>query len=131
MKNLNNYSVIIMRTVLGIIMFSHGFVRIFYSSVDNFGDFLNSKGFLLGLYIAWTITILDVLLGISLILGYFIKYISIWFVFVLLIGMILVHFQNGWFVVGHGQGGIEYSLLLITCFVVLINEGLGKKTESR
>lgn len=127
MKHLKNYSVIILRTTLGLIMLSHGVVRIFYSSVNDFGAFLSSKGFLFGINIAWTITLLDILMGISLILGYFIKCISIWFSFVLLMGIILVHFQNGWFVVGHGQGGIEYSSLLITCFVILINENFNKK----
>lgn len=129
MKHLKNYSVITLRTVLGLIMFSHGFVRIFYSSVNNFGTFLNSKGLLLGVNIAWTITLLDILLGISLILGYFVKWISIWFSFILLMGIILVHFQNGWFVVGHGQGGVEYSFLLITCFTILIIENFNKKKQ--
>jgi putative oxidoreductase len=45
---------------------------------------------------------------------------SLWFIFVLIMGIILVHFQNGWFVVGHGQNGVEYSVLLICCFIVLI-----------
>ncbi len=131
MKHLKNNSVTILRVTLGLIMFSHGIARIIYSTVNNFGAFLNSKGFLFGIMTAWTITLLDIFMGICLMLGYGIKWISLWFTFVLLMGIILVHFQNGWFVVGHGQGGVEYSSLLIICLIILINENLNTKSQHK
>jgi len=39
------------------------------------------------------------------------------FIVELTMGIILVHFPEGWFVVGAGRNGMEYSVLLIVCFV--------------
>jgi len=41
---------------------------------------------------------------------------------VILGGIVLVHFKNGYFVVGHGQGGVEYSLLILAVLVVLYSK---------
>jgi putative oxidoreductase len=43
-----------------------------------------------------------------------------WFVFQLGMGIVLVHAENGWFVVGGGRNGVEYSVVLILGFVALI-----------
>ncbi|MDT9170959.1 hypothetical protein, partial [Escherichia coli] len=44
----------------------------------------------------------------------------IFFAVELLFGIILVHYQNGWFVVGHTLGGMEYNVLMIVCFVLVL-----------
>ena len=31
----------------------------------------------------------------------------------------MVHFREGWFVVGGGRNGFEYSVLLIVCFAAV------------
>jgi len=51
--------------------------------------------------------------------GYFVRWIAAIFIIELLVGIFLVHLQNGWFVVGATQGGMEYSVLLIICLVVI------------
>jgi len=35
-------------------------------------------------------------------------------------GIALAHFPDGWFVVGGGRNGMEYSVLLILCLVVIV-----------
>ncbi len=45
-----------------------------------------------------------------------------WFAIQLLCGIVLVHFGEGWFVVGGGRNGYEYSVLLIACFVAVAIE---------
>jgi putative oxidoreductase len=41
-------------------------------------------------------------------------------------GIILVHAKEGWFVVGAGRNGVEYSVLLIAVFVALAISGFEK-----
>jgi len=65
---------------------------------------------------AWIITLSDIIGGVLLAIGYSKKILNAWFIFLLLKGIILAHAKNGWFVVGHQSGGIEYSVLLIICF---------------
>lgn len=57
--------------------------------------------------------------GIFLIFGLFIKYAVIFHFVIILMGIFLVHLPNGWFVVGHGNGGIEYSVLILTVLVYI------------
>jgi len=41
-------------------------------------------------------------------------------IFVLVMGIILVHFKEGWFVVGGGQNGVEYNFLLICVLLAIM-----------
>ncbi|GMQ31519.1 DoxX family protein [Algoriphagus confluentis] len=107
-----------LRVFLGFLMATHGAARIYYRSIGDFGKFLESKGFFQGFIIASGITALDLIGGTLLMLGLWIKWTSLWFIFVLTMGIFLVHLPNGWFVVGHQTGGVEYNLLLIICFLL-------------
>ncbi len=95
--------------------------------MGGFGEFLDGIGFPLGFLIAWAITAFEILGGFSLILGYFIPWICAVFILELTTGIILVHAANGWFVVGGGTGGMEYSVLLILSFFVIA--GTAKKSK--
>jgi putative oxidoreductase len=87
--------------------------------VDDFGEFLTLNYFPLGFYMAWGITIFEIVGSILLIFGSLIIPLSIIFSIHLLAGIFLVHFKEGWFVVGAGRNGIEYSFLLITLFLTI------------
>jgi putative oxidoreductase len=39
---------------------------------------------------------------------------------IFVLGIIYVHWQNGWFVVGGGTNGAEFNFLLIFCFLNLM-----------
>lgn len=108
-----------LRIMLSICMLAHGLQRLYFNTVSGFGDFLNAKGFLVGVPIAWGITIFEVIGGIALLANYFTRWISLVWAAQLVVGIILVHAQNGWFVVGPSSGGVEYSLLLIVSLLVL------------
>ncbi|HRE76831.1 MAG TPA: DoxX family protein [Flavobacterium sp.] len=119
----------LLRIIVGITMMSHGIARLFYASIYAFGNFLESNGLLYGFYLAWIITLLDLFFGILLIFNTCIKHASYWFIFILLMGIALVHRHHGWFVVGHGSNGIEYSIVLISCFYTLLT--INKNHESK
>lgn len=107
----------ILRVVTGLLLAAHGSIRMYAGTVGDFGGFLNSKGLPAGTAIAWTLTLVEILGGILLAAGLFRRWLAAFFIIELLAGIILVHAQNGWFVVGYQSGGIEYSVLLIVCLV--------------
>ena len=41
-------------------------------------------------------------------------------------GIVLVHAKSGWFVVGGGSNGAEYSVLLIPCLMVIAAQSKGR-----
>jgi putative oxidoreductase len=90
-----------------------------HDGVGGFGDFLNSQGFYIGFYLTWGITLFEIVGSILIMVNYFTFWISIIFILELSTGIVLVHASNGWFVVGGGTGGMEYSVLLILCYILL------------
>lgn len=108
-----------LRILTGFIFVSHGLARLWYNSLNDFGGFLNSKGFMIGTVLAWGITLGEILGGFLLAAGLKVKYVTLFHLLIIVSGIFLVHLQNGFFVVGHGQNGIEYSLLLLAVLIVL------------
>ncbi|MEP7342880.1 MAG: DoxX family protein [Acidobacteriota bacterium] len=109
----------IIRFAVAILMCIHGVTRIF-NGVAPFGEFLAAKGFPLGLVIAWSITIFEIAGAVLLILKRYVIPVAAVFILQLAMGIVLIHAQNGWFVVGAGRNGAEYSVLLIVAFLSLI-----------
>jgi putative oxidoreductase len=100
-------------------MMAHGFQRLYYSTVNDFGEFLNAKGFPIGPVLAWSITLFELIGGLMLMLGKFTRWICFAWMIVIVMGIILVHAQNGWFVVGPSTGGVEYSIALLLMLITL------------
>jgi putative oxidoreductase len=116
-----------LRIMVSLAMMAHGFQRVYYGTVSGFGNFLNSKGFLIGVPLAWGITLFELLAGAAMLLNFFTRWTSLIWAAQLLVGIILVHAQNGWYVVGPSTGGVEYSLLLIVSLSVLHAQASGDK----
>jgi len=100
-------------------MVIHGIYRIFAGGVTPFGGFLGSQGLPAGVAVAWLLTIVEIAGGLLLMAGRFVRPLCLWFGLELLAGIALVHFREGWFVVGGGRNGFEYSVLLIVCFAAV------------
>lgn len=113
---------LLLRTLMGFTFITHGVARLFYWSVNDFGLFLNSKGIILGIILAWVITIGEIIGGFLLAAGYRVRYVILFNFTIILSGIFFVHLPNGWFVVGHGQNGIEYSLLILAVLLVLYSK---------
>jgi putative oxidoreductase len=115
----DKYAFLALRVSMGVIFITHGLARLYYNSVGDFGNFLNAKGFVIGVLLAWAITIGEIVSGGFLALGYKVKYCVIFHAVVILSGIVMVHATNGWFVVGHGSGGVEYSVLILVVLLYL------------
>lgn len=112
-------ALVLLRIVLGALMFVHGAARISNGTVDDFGAYLGSQGLPLGFYAAWAITLFELIGSVLLAAGFYTHIIAALFILELLTGVFLIHWREGWFVVGAGRNGIEYSVLLITCLAVI------------
>ncbi len=108
-----------LRAFTALLIVVHGVYRITTGGVAPFGDFLASKHLPFGLAIAWLISIVEVAGGLTLALGRFVVPLCAWFAVQLTVGVILVHSASGWFVVGGGRNGMEYSALLIACMAII------------
>ena len=110
---------LLLRIATAIILLTHSVFGIFNNGINDFGNlYLNQIGFApFGVFLAWSIKISHIVAAILLLLNRYIKPAGFVTIFILIMGIILVHFQEGWFVVGGGRNGVEYNFLLI--FVLL------------
>ena len=119
MKKNQFNSTLLLRISIATIFLSHAIVRIANGTIGMFTEFLGLKGFPMPLQLVWSITIFEMIGSILLVLGYYTKWISSIFIFILLVGIVIIHYANGWFVGEHGTGGIEYSFLLISVLIAI------------
>jgi|SRR5688572_69046 putative oxidoreductase len=112
-------ALVFLRVVVAAMMFVHGAARISYGTVDDFGGFLGSQGFPLGFYIAWAITLFELVASVMLAVGFYTWVIALLFAVELAAGVAMVHWKEGWFVVGAGRNGMEYSALLIAALLAI------------
>lgn len=109
----------IIRYAVSGIMISHGVARVLSNGVAPFGEFLGMNGIPFGVVVAGGITAFEILGGLTLLVGKYIKPISLLFICEHIAGITLVHSPHGWFVVGLGRNGMEYSALLILLFATV------------
>ena len=103
----------IVRIVVALVLSVHSIVRITSGEVGDFGEFLGSIGFPLGVGLAWLITLSTLAASVALVIGRLIVPACICHMLVLIPGIFISHMRHGWFVVGGGSNGMEYSVLLI------------------
>ena len=107
------------RVFLGLTMIIHGVARIWAGGVAPFGEFLAAQQFPFGAFLAWAITLYEIGGGALLASGRLVAPLAALFAAELLAGIVLVHAAHGWFVVGLGRNGMEYSALLIVNFLAV------------
>lgn len=105
----------LVRAGTAIMLVIHGIARARLGIVDDFGVVLGQWGFPAGFWLAWTITIVEIVGGIAFAAGLFVRPLALWFIVQLAAGIYLIHARAGWFVVGAGRNGAEFSVLLIIC----------------
>ncbi len=121
-------SIALLRILMGLVFMSHAVIRLVEYTLPGFGEFLGSKGFPAGFYLAWTVTLFELLGGLLMVMRRLVKFFCIGEIIILLTGIVIVHSPNGWFVVGKTLGGAEYSVVLIA---VLASICLAEISEER
>ncbi len=108
------------RVAAALMMMIHGAYRLYDGTVPAFGEFLTSMHIPLGSAVAWLLTGIEIVGGVLLLIGKFVRPLSLFFALHLVAGVLLVHGRAGWFVVGGGQNGMEYSALLIVALLAVL-----------
>jgi len=104
----------VLRILVAGLVAAHGYYRMLSGGVEGFGGWLASQQVPAALAVAWAVTLSEVIGSLLLVAGR-------WFVFpttlvlsaIYATGIVMVHAPSGWFVVGAGRNGAEYSVLLI------------------
>lgn len=110
---------LVLRISIAGLLAAHGWARLLAGGVQPFGDWLDGLGFPFGIVIAGGVTALEILGTPLLALGRWVTWLCIAYSCVYAAGAVLVHWPAGWFVVGLGRNGMEYSVLLIVCLTLL------------
>ena len=123
----------ILRVSIAIILLSHSVFGMFDGGINDFGNFyLNKIGFApYGVAIAWIIKLSHIVCAILLVMNKYIRLACFATIFILIMGIIMVHFKEGWFVVGGGRNGMEYNFVLICVLIAImfLNAGSNNTTQ--
>jgi putative oxidoreductase len=121
--------VTLLRIGVAMLLFVHGIFRATTGGVAGFGEWLSGLGFPAGTGWAWAVTTIEVLATPLLAAGRFVTPIAAYLAFQLLLGIALLHRHEGWFVVGGGRNGMEYSVLLVLCLAVIMLDQRGRNAR--
>lgn len=120
----------LLRFALAVIMVMHGVTSFLNMSVLDFGKRLEELFGIMGTPVAILVKGIHVVSIAALLTNRYIKPLAVLNIIIFIMGIILVHGRNGWYVVGGGTNGIEFNFLLIFCFLTLVfPEGIMGKSE--
>lgn len=108
-------ALVVLRVAVAALLAVHGWARLLNDAVAPFGGFLDAAGIPAGLAVAWGVTALEIAGTPLLAAGQLAQPLAVAYAVVYTAGIALVHAPAGWFVVGLGRNGMEYSVLLIVC----------------
>ncbi len=112
-------ALVILRVTVALLFMAHAAVRIANGTIPQFGAFLSQKGIPFGVPAVWAITAFELGGGSLLIANRLVQPVAAGFMTILIMGIVLIHAQLGWFVGEHGTGGSEYSVALLAALVVI------------
>ena len=112
----------IIRVVVGVVFFMHGWQKLFTMGISGVGGFFGSLGIPAASLMAVVVTFVELLGGLALILGIGTRIAGILLAINMFVAFLLVHLSNGFFV---SEGGYELVLLLFAGTVALAFFGVG------
>ena len=125
----NKLGWLILRITLAVLVGIHGWFRLLNGGIEPFGVWLNGQGIPLGFWVAASITVLGILGSALLAFGLKVRLICGAFAALYAMGILLLHAGEGWFVVGAGRNGAEYSVLLIVALLCVALQHSTKKAN--
>lgn len=114
------WGISILRVVTGIVYAGHGYSK--FQGLDSTAGFFGGLGIPLPDLMAMVVASVEGIGGVLVVLGLFSRIISAFQAFVMLVAILLAHFDSGMF----GQGGYQWALLLLAASLCLVLEGGGK-----
>lgn len=123
---------LLLRVILAITMLAHSVPGMLDGGVNAFGRlYLDPQGFApLGVPLAWAIKLSHVAMAAAVLSGRFVRPLGWITILILVMGIVMVHGREGWFVVGGGRNGVEFNVLLIAAFLtVMYPDGFRPRTK--
>lgn len=109
----------ILRVTVAVLILIHGVYRLSAGLVAPFGSWLDSLGFPYGYGWAMAVTLYELVGPALMLIRRWTSFAALGHAAILTLGLILVHLPAGWFVVGGGRNGMEYSVLLIVSLLAI------------
>lgn len=114
---------LIIRVVTGLIFFMHGYQKLFDDGYAAIRDSFDSMGVPLPAITALLALIFELVGGVMLFSGIYTRFVAFLLAIEMVIAIIFVHFENGFFV---GNNGMEFALLLVAVLTALVIAGAGQ-----
>lgn len=109
----------VLRVTVALLILIHGVYRLSAGLVEPFGLWLDSLGFPFGYGWAMAVTLYELVGPVLMLARRCTSLAALGHAAILTLGMILVHLPAGWFVVGGGRNGMEYSVFLIVSLLAI------------
>lgn len=93
----------------------HGFSH--PENMPLFGAYLSGLGYPFGEALAWLVISVQALCSLALIVNRLVIAACLGHMAIIIMGIVHVHYPNGWYVVGPGAGGMEWGFILLVCLV--------------
>lgn len=106
----------IIRTAVALLILIHSVWRATQGGAGrrrSIHEWLESQRFPQGVLLAAAVTSYELIAPVAILLRRFVTLACLGHIFILSIGLVMVHVPAGWFGVGAGRNGTEYSVLLI------------------
>ncbi|MBZ4189653.1 DoxX family protein [Niabella beijingensis] len=117
-------STFLLRFAVSVILLVHSVPGMFDGGVNGFGLYLNESGFApLGVPLAWVIKLSHIGAAVCLLMNKWVTIACSITILILVMGIIMVHYKEGWFVVGGGRNGMEFNFLLIFVLLAILFPG--------
>jgi putative oxidoreductase len=122
-------ALLLLRVVVPIFFLAHAVVRIVNGSIPSFSNYLAHCGLPFPTALVWLISVYEITASACIALGFAVRWWASGLIFIVAVGIGLIHWQFGWFVGEHGTGGMEYSVSLIVSLIVLIAADLDQANQ--
>lgn len=128
-NKLNQWSLTLLRLVLGIIFIYHGYLKLFVpGGFVGTVDFFTKVGIIMPKTSALLVGVAEFFGGIFLIVGMITRWTVLILIFEMLIAFFTVHLRNGFLV---SIGGYEFVLLILAGLVVVLVNDAGRISLGR
>ena len=120
------YAIPVLRILVGITFFLTGLPKL--TGLTGFTAFVASLGLPLPGFIAVIVAVMEVVGGLLLIVGLGTRWVSLWYIFEMIVTTLLVKMPNMGFIAAQGKPGVgaELDLLLLASALVLLTHGSGQ-----
>lgn len=119
----------VLRVMVAVIIGAHGWTRLLNWEFAGLGQWLTSQGVPFGLAIAAAVTFLEAAGSLLLAFGVLVVPLALFFTVIYTVGIVMVHAPDGWFVVGKGRNGAEFSVLLIVSLLCVALQHVSPRSD--